>query len=423
MIRRSFQKFPDFEIRLFDWVNHSGNTIFYLDSCSSVEAESLGEYELLLGVDSLKVLESDNTLEIDDMLGKGWAFAVFSYNLKEFIHGLRSENSDYMNWPHLMVIHPKHVIALKKSGEVEVWSDQPDELFSEIRSFQTFVDKDFSISFRDCFPSLTRENYLQTVEEIREEIAAGNVYEMNLCIEYALSDCEISSPGNAYLKLRELSPTPFSAFIKIGNKYLISASPERFIRKSDQHIFSQPIKGTIRRGENETEDIENIRYLKNSEKEKAEHVMIVDLVRNDLSKVSESGTIDVRNLFGVYPYAQVHQMISTVSGQLIPGLKFSEILHQTFPMGSMTGAPKKIAMEFIEQFENASRGWYSGSVGYFSPDGNFDFNVVIRSLLYDDEQKKASFSVGGAITYDSDPELEFEESQLKAEAIRKVFGI
>ena len=163
-----------------------------------------------------------------------------------------------------------------------------------------------------------------------------------------------------------------------------------------------------------------IAQLKNSEKDRAENVMIVDLVRNDLNRVCKSGTVQVNELFGIYSYLQVHQMISTVKGDVLPEVSISDILKATFPMGSMTGAPKIAAMKYIEGLENFKRGWYSGALGYLAPDGNFDFNVVIRSVLCDMETKVLNYNAGGAITIDSIAEHEWMEVQLKTKAITEV---
>jgi len=195
-------------------------------------------------------------------------------------------------------------------------------------------------------------------------------------------------------------------------------SPERFIHKQNHEIISQPIKGTSKRGADPTQDELLKVALKNNQKEQAENVMIVDLVRNDLGKVAIPGTVNVDELCGIYTLKTVHQMISTISATLKENLLFSEIIKASFPMGSMTGAPKIRAMEIIEELEFFSRGLYSGSVGYISPDGNFDFNVVIRSILYNSTTKALLYPAGGAITANSDIAKEFEECLLKAKTMK-----
>ena len=208
---------------------------------------------------------------------------------------------------------------------------------------------------------------------------------------------------------------------KLDDKFLVCASPERYLKKVGSKIFSQPIKGTSKRNVKDTdEDEKSKKDLIESEKETSENVMVVDLVRNDLSKVCVEGSVKVEELFGVYSFPQVHQMISTVSGTVSAQVKFTDILKATFPMGSMTGVPKKRVMGLIEQYEKTKRGLFSGSLGYINPEGDFDFNVVIRSILYNQSAKYVSIQAGSAITYYSDAEKEYDECLLKIEAMKKV---
>jgi para-aminobenzoate synthetase component 1 len=216
---------------------------------------------------------------------------------------------------------------------------------------------------------------------------------------------------------------PFSALLKVENKYVLCASPERFLKKTGQTLISQPIKGTIRRGNSPEEDQTNYQILKNSEKEIAENMMIVDLVRNDLARSAVVGSTRVAEFFGIYPFRQVFQMISTIEAELSPNVSPQKAIANAFPMGSMTGAPKIRAMELIDRYENSRRGVFSGAIGYFSPQGDFDFNVVIRSLFYDASKQKLSFQVGSAITYDAQAETEYQECLLKAQAIRQVLAL
>jgi para-aminobenzoate synthetase component 1 len=220
-----------------------------------------------------------------------------------------------------------------------------------------------------------------------------------------------------------LSPSPFSAYYRLFDRYLLCASPERYLRKQGNALISQPIKGTSRRDRTNSENDEMSKSeLFYSEKERSENVMVVDLVRNDLSKVCEQGSVEVAELFGIYSYPTVHQMISTVKGKLLPEVNFADVLKATFPMGSMTGAPKKKVMELIEEYEQTKRGLYSGTLGYISPSDDFDFNVVIRSILYNERDETISYQVGSAITANSNATKEYEECLLKAQAIVKVFS-
>ena len=263
------------------------------------------------------------------------------------------------------------------------------------------------------------DQYEANVRRIQQHILAGDVYELNYCIEFFRENVELN-PLAVYEALNERSPMPFSTFVKIDDRYIMGASPERFLTRRGPKILSQPIKGTIRRGNTPEEDASLREELLNSEKERAENLMIVDLVRNDLARSAETGSVRVEELFGIYGFRQVNQMISTVSATLRKGVSWADAIRHAFPMGSMTGAPKIRAMQLIDDVESSRRGVYSGAIGFITPDGDFDFNVVIRTLLYDAQSRYASFSVGSAITYDADPAQEWEECLLKARAIREV---
>ncbi|MCE7057035.1 anthranilate synthase component I family protein [Algoriphagus sp. AGSA1] len=270
-------------------------------------------------------------------------------------------------------------------------------------------------------PQLTRESYLQTVKTIQDHIVEGNTYECNFCQAYSGS-FEAWDPIGAYFKLNSLSAMPFSALFKAKSQWLVSASPERYLKRTGSRIIAQPIKGTIKRGRSETEDRRNKGILASSEKEQAENLMITDLMRNDLSKISVTGTVQVRELFGIYPLPRVFQMISTIVSELKEEIGFSDIIHASFPMGSMTGAPKIRTMEIIDELESFKRGWFSGAFGVIEKNGDFDFSVIIRSIIADLEVKKLYFGVGSAVTYDADPEQEYEECGLKAQAILEVLS-
>jgi len=267
---------------------------------------------------------------------------------------------------------------------------------------------------------IQREEYIGIINKLRDHILRGDCYEINFCQEFFASPVVID-PVSVYNKLSHISPNPFSALYRLDDKWLICASPERFLKKQGSQILSQPIKGTSKRIlHSEADDDKSKMDLYHSTKDRSENVMIVDLVRNDLSKVCKEGTVYVDELFGIYSFPQVHQMISTVSGTLKEHTTFSEIIQATFPMGSMTGAPKKRVMQLIGQYEKTKRGIFSGAVGYISPNGDFDFNVVIRSIMYNSQTKYLSFLTGSGITFYSDPAMEWEECLLKAEAIRIV---
>lgn len=271
-------------------------------------------------------------------------------------------------------------------------------------------------------PRFTREEYLSTVTALQRHILLGHCYEINFCQEF-VSRTSRPDPISLWWALSRESPNPFSAYYRQGERYLCCASPERFLRKKGNTLFSQPIKGTARRipGDPVADRLQS-EVLRQSPKDRAENVMVVDVVRNDLSRICVPGSVHVPELFGIYAFPQVFQMISTVAGQLTPGLDWTDAVKAVFPMGSMTGAPKNRVVRLIARYERSPRGLFSGAVGYVDPAGDFDFNVVIRSVLGDRDSGRLSYHVGSGITFYSDPAAEYEECLIKAEGIRKAFA-
>ncbi len=353
-----------------------------------------------------------------------WLFGYFTYDLKNGIHGLESKHPDSIGFPGCLFYRPATLLIFREE-EVEIQSSKPEAAYAQI--LQTRLPKqDTSHRLREnkeikLRAHMGREEYLRKVNAIKIHILEGDCYELNLCQEFSSIETEID-PLALFMQLNQQSPSPFASFQRFNSCYLLCASPERFLKKEGDTLISQPIKGTIRRGKKIEEDEQLKQQLRTDEKELAENMMIVDLVRNDLARSSIPGSVKVDELFGIYSFRQVHQMISTVCATLRPEVPFSEAIKNAFPMGSMTGAPKRKVMELIEQYEKSRRGLYSGSVGFIRPNGDFDFNVVIRSILYNAADKVLSFQVGGAITYDSVPEKEYEECLLKASAILQVLG-
>ena len=340
-----------------------------------------------------------------------------TYDLKNEIEALTSANYDALRWPALHFFEAEQWLHWRADGTLELHGGA--ELLGEILAAD-FGDEPTE-TVPPLHPRLPRSEYLAAVEGIRTDIFNGEVYELNLCQEFYAEQVALA-PVATFLRLLETSPTPFAGFYKHADNYLLCASPERFIQGTGSRILSQPIKGTISRGTDAAADATQRQRLLDDEKERAENLMIVDLVRNDLARVAQTGTVAVPQLFGLYPFRHVWQMISTVEAQLRPAVNLTEILRATFPMGSMTGAPKIRAMQLIEQYERSRRGLYSGSIGYVWPNGDFDFNVVIRSLLYRADTGYLSFQVGSAITYDSVAEREYEECLLKAKGLLEVLG-
>ena len=386
------------------------------------------EIEMIVAVGSIgEILPSENSFEALSRFHKekkDWLFGFLSYDLKNETEDLSSENIDGTFFPLMHFFQPKYVFIVKENKleigflAIDSSEEEVENIYFKISS--QAPDQKYQPPLTDLKQRVSEEEYIRTVRKIKDHIHRGDVYEMNYCMEFFSEEAEIN-PAEVFLRLNETSQTPFSAFYRIDEKYLLCSSPERFLKKKGNKIISQPIKGTARRGKNNSEDVEIIKTLSQNEKEKSENVMIVDLVRNDLSKTCNNVRVD--ELFGVYTFKQWHQMISTVSGDMRNDFSFTDVIKNSFPMGSMTGAPKVKAMELIEQYEKTKRGLYSGAAGYITPGSDFDFNVVIRSILYDTDSKYLSFQVGSAITANSLPENEYIECLLKAKGMFEALNV
>ncbi len=348
----------------------------------------------------------------------GWITGFLGYDLKNETENLSSANTDHLHFPDLYFFAPKHLIVLK-GNEAELVSDDPQSILQAIESQE--IQGVRPIPPANIQNRLDRSEYLAAVAKIKEHIQRGDIYVTNFCQEFFAEDVDID-PLSVFFRLNELSPNPFSAFFKLRDQYILCTSPERFLAKRGEKLISQPIKGTAKRGATTAEDELIKQQLRNHTKEQQENVMVVDMVRNDLTRSAQKGTVKTEELFGIYSFKQVHQMISTVVCELDENTPPVQAIKNTFPMGSMTGAPKVSAMQLMEQYEQSKRGVYSGAIGYFSPDDDFDFNVVIRTLLYNQKEKYLSFQAGSAITFHADAEKEYEECLLKVKAIRQVLG-
>jgi len=345
-----------------------------------------------------------------------WLFGHLGYDLKKEIESVTSSYKSRHGFPDIFFFEPTIIIRLSEK-EMEIESEEDArKIFEEI--MQTDERSELKNDQIDIQQRVSRKEYIETIEQLKKHILRGDCYEINYCMEFFVEDAVID-PLSVYEKLSKTSPNPFSALYKLEDKWLICASPERFLKREGNKILSQPIKGTSSRFlKDDSRDKRSKEELYKSEKDRSENVMVVDLVRNDLARVCKEGTVKVDELFGIYSFPQVHQMISTVSGELKEEVSFTEIIKATFPMGSMTGAPKRKVMQLIDKYERSGRGIFSGAVGYITPEMDFDFNVVIRSIMYNASEKYLSFMAGSGITFYSDAEKEFEECLLKAEAMR-----
>ena len=380
-----------------------------------------GPFERLLAVAAPNAGNAPRTLaELQPWLklpGAAPCCGFVTYDVKNELEALSSANYAGFAWPQLHFFRAD--IWLRWRGEqLEIHGNNQGVL---AQILATVVPTPNAPQVVDLRARLPRPEYLRAVEAVREDILSGEVYELNLCQEFYAENVQLD-PVDVFERLNAASPAPFAGFLRCRDHYLLCASPERFVARRGAQIISQPIKGTIRRGTTPADDAQQRENLLHDEKERAENLMIVDLVRNDLARVARTGTVHVPELFGLYPFRHVWQMISTVAAELRPEVNFVDVLRATFPMGSMTGAPKIRAMQLIEHYERSRRGLYSGSLGVVWPGGDFDCNVVIRSLQYRADTGYLSFQVGSAITYDSVPEREYDECLLKAKALLEVLG-
>jgi len=389
--------------------------VAYFNSNNGIGRLAFGEGPILK-------LSEDNPLEqlqsfIDEHEGKHLLINL-SYELKNHIEDLSSSNPDYTNFPLGYAWVPKYMVDLEHENLDFVQGEKDLEALKFIDHFmQEEIDENFQDFPHKLTPRISKEEYISHVSALQESIQQGDIYEVNYCQEFFSENVDIPHQLDAYFKLNHLTRAPYSSFFFIDHFTTFCGSPERYLYRKDNHLISEPIKGTKRRGKTIEEDEALKESLLNDPKERSENVMIVDLVRNDLSKIALPNSVKVEELFGIYTFETVHQMISRIGCDIAPETKFTEILRATFPMGSMTGAPKVSAMKLIEEHECFQRGIYSGSIGYIRPNGDFDFNVVIRTLVYNHETKYLSCAVGGAITIKSDPEQEYEECNVKVRSI------
>ena len=369
-----------------------------------------GEYELLFAWGAKAVFDTDALK--NGALDNGWRFGFLGYELRHEFERLAKGNPAIGQWPQAQFFEPEVVGTLDKAGNLTVFADTPAAALAAV--LEPAKGGDVGNTILDLQPVESRESYLEAVRDLQEHIQYGDIYEVNYCTAFKAEYSALDS-AQLFKQMAQATKAPFSAYVKMDQLELLCTSPERYILKKGDQLWSQPIKGTNRRL-TENNHVQE-RLLVADEKERAENVMIVDLVRNDLSRVAAKGTVQVEELFGVYPFKNVNQMISTVTCKTRPETSNWDILKATFPMGSMTGAPKISAMELAERYEKTERGIYSGALGYVKPNGDFDFNVVIRSIALDGKQGIASAHVGGAITILSVPEREYEECLLKAESL------
>lgn len=409
--------------KLLQWVQQFREVVFLNNNSHQAKYSS---HEAILAFDAFTLIQTDtfkafDTLKQYQFQTKDWLFGYLSYDLKNDIENLNSENRNELGFADLFFFQPKKIIFVADNHlrfeYLGMCEDEIEEDFKTILNvalLKNGFEKKNQVKSRVSF-----NEYENGFNKVMQHIQRGDIYEANYCIEFYVENICLNAV-DVYTDLNKISEPPFACFVKLNRNYVLCASPERYLKKTGNKIITQPIKGTAKRGNSEAEDLALKTNLSNNEKEKSENVMIVDLVRNDLSKTAVKGSVMVEELFGIYTFKQVHQMISTVVSEVAPNENPVDIIKSTFPMGSMTGAPKLSAMKIIEEVEQSKRGVYSGAVGYFTPANDFDFNVVIRSIFYNEDKAYASFSVGSAITINANATDEYNECLLKANAMQKV---
>jgi para-aminobenzoate synthetase component 1 len=422
----SIEDIAPFKQQLVCW-SQQFETAIFLDSNSYQQQYT--SFDAVLAVGEFTCIKTDfhnafEKLQEYQTTTKDYIFGYISYDVKNDIEQLSSNNFDGLDFADLFFFQPQKIIFIKGNiVEFQYLKMVDDEMESDFAKIQQSNHQEIQQSTTNIKIKLRthKEEYQEKVTAILQHIHRGDIYEANFCQEFYAENASIN-PLKVYQDLNSISEPPFAVFLKMNHQFLLSASPERYLRKDGNKIISQPIKGTAKRLKSKLDDEKIASDLAKDTKERSENVMIVDLVRNDLSKSAIKGSVKVEELCKVYSFKQVHQMISTVVCEIDEKIAPIQVLKDTFPMGSMTGAPKVSAMKIIEKYENTKRGLYSGAVGYFTPNGNFDFNVVIRSILYNQEKKYVSYSVGSAITAKSNPEKEYEECLLKAKAMKFVLS-
>jgi para-aminobenzoate synthetase component 1 len=401
---------------MLNWLR-SFSIFSYLDNNEYHHAPC--RYEMLAGCNAMQISHSMHCPTND------WWLGHIGYDFKNEIEPtLQSFHSNMIGFGDMLFYQPQTVAYIKTNTTelyIETYCEDAAAILQQLLSMPDSIQNQEGHTSKPVWNyRFQKEQYIGVIEQIRQHIAEGDCYELNFCTEAFAEDIAMD-PVYQFHQLNALNPSPFAALYRNEDKWLLCASPERFVYKDADTIISQPIKGTARRSKDAAQDEQLKQALLEDKKERAENVMIVDLVRNDLAKSCEPGSISVPELFGVYSFPQVHQLISTVSGKIRAGITNETLIRNAFPMGSMTGAPKVMVMQLIEQYELSARGLYSGTVGYMDLEGNFDFNVVIRSLFFNASTQYLSYQTGGAITYESIAEAEWEEVRLKANAMEQIF--
>lgn len=407
--------------------------IVFKSKNEDIEIIQNGERESVKGNPFLKLKELLSVYDMDyksELPFVGGAVGYFGYDLCHHIEKLARTAVDDVDIPDMflgfydgviIIDHRLNKVFAASLGIKGKPKEIVDLIIQRIRAGEdrkikiNLAYKEDKTGFKSNF---TKDEYIKALEGLKNYIKEGDIYQANLTQRFT---CELdTTPYEIYGKLRSINPAPFASFIDFGEGQIVSSSPERFIKITDRVIETRPIKGTRPRGNTPDEDKRNREELLSSEKDKAELLMIVDLERNDLGRVSKTGTVKVTELFHLEEYATVYHLVSTVIGEMKENHDIVDVITATFPGGSITGAPKIRAMEIIDELEPTQRNIYTGSIGYIGFNGDADLNIVIRTIVCKDN--RAYFQVGGGIVWDSDPEMEYEETLHKAKALMKALN-
>ncbi|HET8572313.1 MAG TPA: anthranilate synthase component I family protein [Edaphocola sp.] len=417
-------KFPkkdleNLKLKMLNWLRPF-NIFAYLDNNDYHHRPN--RFECLIGAGAVQTFHNPENLPE----GK-WLFGHLNYEFgQRFFTKVGWRKTPSQNtFPNCFFFLPETIISIpfgKSELHISTIDPDPENILKSILACSADLQQASETIVHSWQTDFSEQEYVTQIQNIKQDIRRGDYYELNFCVQsHACYDYDRCQPFDLFAKINRQNPSPFAAFYRQDNHFLLSASPERFLHKEKRQLRAQPIKGTIKRGRSATEDEQLKNQLISDIKERAENLMITDLTRNDLAKICTVGSVHVPDLLGLYTFPTLHHIISTVEGSLKADSTFKDILEAAFPMGSMTGAPKKIVLERIDQYEKNPRGIYSGSVGYIMPDGDFDFNVVIRSLVLNTDTRQIRYATGGAITYDSIPEKEWQETVLKAKSMKEVF--
>ena len=349
-------------------------------------------------------IDSSSLNFLDDLLDN-WcqssldvkALGFLSYDVKNIFYPHIDFKNSSNPLPYIWFIKPKLVKPYYINAD---YSNSNDVLLSNVKT------------------SMSLAKYKNLIKEIKDELKAGNTYQINFTMQKIFNIHK--SPIDSYLQIRNYAKPRYGYYLNIGNEQVLSFSPENFFHTDDNLIYTHPMKGTINRSKNNLIDSQLKQALIDSVKDKAEHIMIVDLLRNDLGKICKYDSIRVKNLFSVESYPTVHQMVSCILGELSENIKYSDIFKALCPGGSITGAPKESSMKIIDRLENYNRGLYTGTIGYIGNDNNMNFNIAIRTMMVN--QSKAQYYAGGGIVWDSNYRNEWEEVKLKTKILDQFIG-